>query len=1242
MTFLKLVFLMLFSPRLHAGFSSCTSAEIDQFIQQGQFVKNLCDSYNENNPSTPENPNACKLTYLGAGRFKDVWAQADDYPSDSNTIFFACRMSGNCATSNMNIVHQYAWYPSEVMCIYSDPQMLARFSENNENPQCSFGSVIQSSNQVVGEFIPLTGSSFSLSYFSNRVIGKKDNYKLKVPVTSGNVISGSSYSVACLDTAGGVVDSTSFFDLPNQNYIYSWNGIEGGEETWGSVKRKVRITTTIASGNVDYTTDSEAVGGFNAKKLGLGGWVPSIWHFYDKNSSKLYQGNGKIRNVSFENEGAFARIASEDGSEIYYFDDHGRITQTKKGITGAVINSFMYDSKGRLSSITEAFNKVTIFKRYLNGKLKAIIAPYNRKTTTIINNQGYLIKTISSNESYEMTYDGVGGLLLSFKKPNGNVSTMTYNGDGNLISDVHSSGYGTTLNKTTNGVVSTSALGRTRTNKYDPNLKNEVQTSSSGLFETFTNTPTSSTYQSPFNSSSSSFINDPRFGNQVKVISEESSVNFGTSYSSNNRSVSLSNSDDPFSIVNLTDVYTTGNSEVTSVYNGVTKTKIATTKLGRINLTQIDEYERPVKIQQGDIIAQNFTYDEGNLSKITQGTRKTVFSYYGNDLLKSVRNDLGQVTSYTYDIAQRLQTKTLPDSRVVNYSYDSEGNLVSISPPTRPAHQFIYGANEKLSSYKPPATNNGTVNTITNYSYNLDRQLTQISRPDGQNINYNYNATTALLDSITGSFGAINYHYSHERPSYVVYNGLNATLGYLGDVVSSIVLKTSANNTISSYERTPDTAQGGRVGSETINGGNFNSVAKTIEYSYDDDGYLTGAGDLELQYNIPNGQLEHTKIGSIRDYYYYNSFGEIRAYKAKFQSDEIYSYSLTRDGIGRITQKVETLNGVTKTFDYVYDTVGRLTQVSTDGVITSTYAYDNNSNRIGATVRGETITATYNVQDRMLTYGGETFSANLNGDMTKISPTVNPTPETTEQLFYDTFGNLASYRFFDGKIDYEIDPFLRRMGRKIDDEVKQRYVYNPEGRLVGELEGTNRLVKTFVYGSKGHVPDYYIDESGNKFKIITDHLGSVRLLVAATSGRVIKMMEHDEFGVVLQDTRPGFLPFGFAGGIYDQYTGLVRFGARDYSPYFGRWTAKDPIRFEAGDTNLYGYVLQDPINLIDPNGEDAIDVVLEIIGNGQVDVGFRDYPKRDKDKPNVPDLSDLPNKCSPPGPSNPPRKKRRA
>lgn len=42
--------------------------------------------------------------------------------------------------------------------------------------------------------------------------------------------------------------------------------------------------------------------------------------------------------------------------------------------------------------------------------------------------------------------------------------------------------------------------------------------------------------------------------------------------------------------------------------------------------------------------------------------------------------------------------------------------------------------------------------------------------------------------------------------------------------------------------------------------------------------------------------------------------------------------------------------------------------------------------------------------------------------------------------------------------------------------------------------------------------------------------------------------------------------------------------ASQYDAGTGRWLSKDPILFAGGDTNLYGYVLNDPINLIDPSG----------------------------------------------------------
>jgi RHS repeat-associated protein len=96
--------------------------------------------------------------------------------------------------------------------------------------------------------------------------------------------------------------------------------------------------------------------------------------------------------------------------------------------------------------------------------------------------------------------------------------------------------------------------------------------------------------------------------------------------------------------------------------------------------------------------------------------------------------------------------------------------------------------------------------------------------------------------------------------------------------------------------------------------------------------------------------------------------------------------------------------------------------------------------------------------------------------------------------------------------------------------------------------------------------------------------GSVRMVVRVSDGVVMQQIDYDPWGVpTLVSGAWDVQPFGFAGGVYDDETGLVRFGARDYDAGTGRWTAKDPIRFIGGD-NLYAYANSDPVNHWDPSG----------------------------------------------------------
>ncbi|MBK9058308.1 MAG: hypothetical protein IPL82_10890 [Elusimicrobia bacterium] len=151
----------------------------------------------------------------------------------------------------------------------------------------------------------------------------------------------------------------------------------------------------------------------------------------------------------------------------------------------------------------------------------------------------------------------------------------------------------------------------------------------------------------------------------------------------------------------------------------------------------------------------------------------------------------------------------------------------------------------------------------------------------------------------------------------------------------------------------------------------------------------------------------------------------------------------------------------------------------------------------------------------------------------------------------------------------------------------QGYLYDGQLRIVAELDGANNVTARYVYGTRPNVPEW-LEKGGQAYRIITDHLGSPRLVVNATNGTIIQRMDYDSWGNITTDTSPGFQPFGYAGGVYDQDTKLTRFGARDYDARTGRWTAKDPIGFNGGDSNVYRYAQGDPINIKDPAGKIAI------------------------------------------------------
>jgi RHS repeat-associated protein len=109
-----------------------------------------------------------------------------------------------------------------------------------------------------------------------------------------------------------------------------------------------------------------------------------------------------------------------------------------------------------------------------------------------------------------------------------------------------------------------------------------------------------------------------------------------------------------------------------------------------------------------------------------------------------------------------------------------------------------------------------------------------------------------------------------------------------------------------------------------------------------------------------------------------------------------------------------------------------------------------------------------------------------------------------------------------------------------------------------------------------------IERDGSYAYYHADGLGSV-VSITDPSRNVLQTYTYDAFGSIVPST-PFRNSFTYTGREYDEETGLYFYRARYYDPRLGRFLNVDPIGFDGGDTNLYAYVGNNPVNRTDPKG----------------------------------------------------------
>jgi RHS repeat-associated protein len=874
-------------------------------------------------------------------------------------------------------------------------------------------------------------------------------------------------------------------------------------------------------------------------------------------------------------------IPSSDGSEVFKFDATGRHLETRDALTGAVRSEFSYDAGGRLAAIEDGDGLVTTVDRDAEGKPTAIVAPFGSETALTQGPGGYLASL--TNPAGEQTVFGYGngGLLISLLEPGGGETTFAYDSWGRLVKDTDAAGGFKELSRVPaeDRVEATleTKLGRASTYEIEwltDGDTRRTKTDAAGFETTLLrgHDGTDKLDRPDGTFQESTMAGDPRFGMRSAFgRSRATQIPGGPRLEiETDRDATLSDPENPLSLTQLVESVEVNGRSSTTVFDSALSRFTVTSPEGRAATTTVDSQRRPVEAAVGGITPVIFGRDSvGRVDEIVQGSRASSFSYDAQGRLATATDALGGVRGFQYDAADRVVKEVLPDLREVEFAYDDDGNLVSVTPSSRPAHAFAHTPVALTQSYTPPELGSGPQPTL--FDWNDDRDLVKVTKPGGRELDFGYDSA-GRLETVAHGRGTTHLFYdalTGNPASATAPGGEQIAFDFDGFLPTG---ETISGTVAGQVARTFD--DDFRVVSESVNG------AHTVGFGYDDDGLLTAAGGLSLGRDAQNGLIAAATVGQVATAVDRDSFGDPETVSSSHGATTIYEETYARDDLGRIVEKVERRGTQATIYEYGYDAGGRLQTVSEDGVLAATYSYDANGNRTGVDRAGELpVVAQYDAQDRLTAHGSVTYGYDASGQLQSKTDGGQAT-----SYVYDDLGALMKATLPDAtEISYAVDASGRRIAKRRDGQLEQGLLYGQGIAPLAELNPDGSVKSRFVYATGSNVPDYMVQGAAT-YRILVDQLGSPRAVVDAASGAVVQEMDFDEFGRVIRDTNPGFQPFGFAGGLYDADTGLVRFGARDYDPDTGRFTAKDPIGFAGGDTNLYGYVLSDPINWIDPSG----------------------------------------------------------
>jgi RHS repeat-associated protein len=675
-------------------------------------------------------------------------------------------------------------------------------------------------------------------------------------------------------------------------------------------------------------------------------------------------------------------------------------------------------------------------------------------------------------------------------------------------------------------------------------------------------------------------------------------------------------------------------------------------------LTQVDydDRGRVIAITNPLNEATHYTYTDDNLTQIEVGRvgttegQLTRLNYTADNRLESIdrKDDAGvwqRLVTYSYDSDGNRLTSQDAESRITQFAYDKLGRLEKITDPLLKDTQFEYGAAGNRTAVID------ALNRRTEYVYDDLNRLTQVTEQGASPVQvtqFGYDAVGNLLTVTDPKNQTTTYTYDALSRLTHVAQPLTQTVEHVYDTRDRIdyTLNARGQRIDYDYEAWGPVKQ---IQYYAHNNDPLPTPDKTVSYSYDLNGNLTGANDDSIQagalYSLTYDALNRpdvttasylpTAVTLDNDYDRYGNRDSLA-----LNDGATHSHSYPYNKLNRLSSA--TLPG-SQTFSFDYYATDELKQLTYPNGIVADYQYATNGpvKQIKYTATAGPLEQFDYSFDDVLNVDTQTDGDGLHDysydGVNRLTTALHPAPSglANESYSYDPVGNRedpadsALYNYDSNNrivkspavpaysFDNDGNMTQRAAGEVLTYDHQNRlsgytngttttgYAYDPFGRrikktvgttttwyvwdgsqLIGEYNQTGTRIKRYAYLPGQYAP-VQMAEGGSVYTVHSDHLQTPRVVTDSAQGVVWRGVMESFGKVTVAAGSTVELNVRFAGQYFDQETGFHYNYFRDYDPKTGRYLEADPIG-QYGGINLYLYAYSNPQKYIDPFGLDSM------------------------------------------------------